>query len=559
MFYEFSGNLNLEGSAELLGVTHFYDFTSNWNTLYEDEVGFNSFWNIGDGERYWYRIEGICTKINCQTFGTEIVEEECKAEHLFLTVVTARSLKELCKNLNNPTITAPVKVQIKSIKKYSRPLAKDQSDVDDCNFLTEEQFCHIPECFQYCIDQQIDFSFGFNSSVKIIFISDINPTIINVSGSSNVYRSWFLEYVSEGGFFIEGSFDSNLSKGVFDADGFVNLNGNSEYLSNYYSYSSEGLVLLDGDVITISPKYRYFPQGYIKIEKGYSKIDVDIKTSGSLTLGGSFDLDLLYNVGGDFTVGGAAQVISPYYTYNFKGDLSIFSEAYANRKSFGNFLLRIPFVTEVSDIQVEFDPRIQSTDLTINSNIVSVPCGCSDLPLFLILNHQLNNANILRQFLLRNSFSLGTNLSIKYRSKDRTWSGIKKFDGFGLNSNTYEKWLVLFEFGCFEDLGDNYWKLQMYVRRTISNNEDFETKFLLSIPNDYSCVDNGLNLRINYDVNYNEFYANNNLLVSKVNYDDIGLFKDRFWTNSSNFVIKIGPQITYSTNPVLDLKPIFAT
>lgn len=560
MIFEFSGDLQINGSA-IVQSDSVFEFFSSWKVLYEEEIGFESFWNIGDGERYWYRVEGVCSKLDCEKIGAKIIGEECKAQYLFLTVVTARSLKELCKILNSPVTSTPVKVQIKSIKKYSRPLEKDLENPDECNFLVEQQFCQIPECFQYCIDEQIDFVFPFRSIQSRIYNLQSSSNPIYLSGSSVVKRLWpnAYEYEAEGTTSLIGFFEYFL-KFVFESNGVINIDGDSENLSSRYTYISQGSIALGGYALTNSPKYFYSPQGQIKIEKeGYSRIKTILQTFGSVVLGGNSKIIASYNAHGVFNLNGLAQVVSPYYTYNFDGNFSVFSEAYVNRKSYGNFLTRIPFNTIIFPFKVEFDSKIESKELTIDDQRVSVECGCNDLPLFLTLKHQLPKANILQQFLLRNSYVLDDDSIIKYRIKDKTWSSSKIFEGFGLNSNTTEKWLILFELTCFEDFGDHYWKFLMYLRRSISNNEDFETKFLLSVPNSLSCIDNSLNLNIKYNINFNEFYVNNNILTSKVHYDEIGLFKNKFWTNTSNFVINIGPRFTYVENPILNLKPIFNT
>jgi hypothetical protein len=240
-----------------------------------------------------------------------------------------------------------------------------------------------------------------------------------------------------------------------------------------------------------------------------------------------------------------------------------------NIKNQGLFNFNFNFNTEVSGISVEFLETIASNDLTINQDIVSVSCACSDLPLFLNLKHGLSNANVLKQFLLRNSFNLDDNFAIRYKSKNNSWQSVKHFKGLGtepiriegesgLLESFNERWFINFDLCCFQDVGDSYWRFLMFVKRVVDNNEDFETKILLDIPNDISCVNRNLNLNILYDPSNNDFYVNNVLLSSVLYYDEIGLFKNRFWNNNS-FVVKIGPQVTYRKDPTINLRPIFTT
>jgi hypothetical protein len=554
---EFSGDILLSGNAEVNFVNHF-EFDSKWFVYSDAESDFESFWNIGEGEQYWYRVEGYCKKINCVDMGVEIIDDKCEAEYLFLTVVTARNLKELCQILKKPTLTTPVKIKINSVKRYSRPLVKNEEKIDDCNFLIEQKICQIPECFDFCILEDIEVQIGFSSSVTIIFRHTPSGSLF-LSSYFDAYRGWHKEFESEDTILnLFGSSDYDMIKFNHEAEGFIVVNGESEYLANRYVYDLDAKeIFINGSVSALSPSFNYVTQGGFLIKGGLSKIKSNFSFSGSLQLNGQADCLFSYNAYGEINIFSINEVLSPNYTYRPTGSISLFGDAYVNVNNEGLFLFAASLRTRASKIDVEFSNSIQSQNLSINNQIISTPCACTDLPLFLILNHNLLKTNTLTQFLDRNSFSLDKDLSIRYKSKNNSWNFNKHFNGVGPDGNLQENWLILFELSCREDLSDYYWNFLMYAKRSLSNNEDFETKIILSVPNSFTCINNSFDLNLKYNTQLNEFYVNNNLLISTINYDEIGLFKNKYWTANPNFVIKIGPQRTYRVDPTIDIKPIF--
>jgi hypothetical protein len=556
---EFNGTIFLNGEAEVF-VTNEFDLSSRWFTYYEDDVDLESFWNIGEGQQYWYRVEGICSKITCDNMGVE-VDIGCENDFLFLTVVSARNLKELCETLKRPTINAPARIKINSVKRYTRPVIKNQNNIDDCNVLIEQKICHIPECFDFCVDNDLNILFSFETKATRIFNPSVEIKNINLVGNFKVFRNWYKDFEPEiKNINLNSTSNFSISRRNFNSFGDVEISSDFEYLSNFYFGKTDGVINLDGYSNTISPSYNYVPNDvFVMLGLGYDSIKKDLEINCNFLIKGSADVLLSYNGFGNFELKSFNEIVSPSYNYSSNGFVYLESFTRSNTINEGAFSFNFNFRTEVSDFYVEFLESIQSTNLTINQDIAIVPCACTDLPLFLSLNHGLSNANILKDFISRNSFALPDNFIIRYKLKNKSWQFVKHFNGFGTDGKLKEQWLINFDLCCFEDIGDSYWKFLMSVKRIINNNEDFETKFLLDIPNDISCVDNSLNLNIKYDSFYEEFYVNNILLSSVLYYDEIGLFKSKFWRNRPNFNIRIGPQTEYNPDPTIDLTPIFTT
>lgn len=556
---EFTGSIFLNGEAEL-NFTNAFNLSSKWFVYYEDNAQLESFWNIGDGEQYWYRVEGICSRITCNDMGVEIESSECETDFLFLTVVSARSLKQLCQILKKPSLNPPAKIKINSVKRYTRPVLKDPNGLEDCNILVEQEICHIPECFDFCIDDDATLLFSFDTKVTRVYTPAVEIKNVNISGDFNIFRNWYEEFASPlKNLNLTSETEFLISKQNFQASGEIRLNSDSDYYSNFYIAQSDGELILFGTNSASSPNYNYQSGGVINLSLGYSRIKRDLEIVGNFNLSGKAQQVVSYNSYGILNLSGQASTLSPRYTCTPDGVVLLGLSFEVNRINYGIINVRFGFESTVSSLSVEFLESIQSSNLTINQELISPSCACTELPMFLILNHGLSNANILKEFLKRNNLSLEDNIAIRYKSKSNSWQTVRHLRGFGTDGILIEKWNIVFDLCCFQDIGDSYWKLLMSIKRLISNNEDYETKFLLDIPNDVSCVNNNLNMNIRYDSFFDEFYVNNNLLTSTLNYDEIGLFKSRFWTNNPNFVIKIGPQTTYRVDPTINLRPIFPT
>lgn len=148
LYHQASGSISVL-SAEEAEVSAFaaYDFVTSWRVLGSLEVDLTTSWNTGESTFYWYRIEGECGPVTCETFG--VGYDGCP-RMTFVTTIAARNLAELCESFSNPATNAPVGSRVSSIRRYARPVFRDQIPEDQCNILNEVEFCHIPECMDYC-------------------------------------------------------------------------------------------------------------------------------------------------------------------------------------------------------------------------------------------------------------------------------------------------------------------------------------------------------------------------------------------------------------------------
>lgn len=166
-----SGSVVLSGSADVQNSVS-YSLASSWRIDGFSEKTLLSSWSVGEGEYYWYRVETICAPATCDEIG---LNYDC--EMTTVNVVPARNLQGVCDALKSPRINAPVNGRVISIKKYSRPVAKANITLDQCNELIEQDYCHIPECLDYCVDESVVVYSGLDMEV-LDFVGPHTPTTL---------------------------------------------------------------------------------------------------------------------------------------------------------------------------------------------------------------------------------------------------------------------------------------------------------------------------------------------------------------------------------------------
>jgi hypothetical protein len=149
LYHNASGSVELSSTLLNSSTTVFFSFDTSWNVRGELSLDLQTSWDVGLGAYYWYRVESECGQVTCDDFGVE--RRECNKMTL-ITTVSARSISELCDTLANPKTNAPLVTKILSIRRYGRPMFRSQIQPGQCNTLDEVEFCHIPECFNYCFD-----------------------------------------------------------------------------------------------------------------------------------------------------------------------------------------------------------------------------------------------------------------------------------------------------------------------------------------------------------------------------------------------------------------------
>lgn len=523
-----------EGSIEIYsyepifsaGIANTQEFS--WRIDGYVEAQLESSWKVGGGEYYWYRIEGECTPVQCETMGVE----NPKCNMTFSTVVAGRNLAEVCENMKTPVYNAPVLTRVVSIKRYSRPVLKVGNSYE-CNILEDEYFCQVPECQDYCVHENVK----ENIPLKFIVFDTIYYSAMSggISLSGRAEGSSRLNFVSQypivyfgGGceVVVRYSYDSStlgtLSVGALSVDQ-IEIEGAADFSSSRYDFIADGEVSLSGWSEFVSPNWNYEPTitHFILAESGQElltedEIEIGVSVLASsgfelVSIGGSAHLgyhfqatgyleldgvsDKLISLKHEPTVsdpirisGTSSDVIAPSYIYVTSGIISLDGEANLGFEDLGLVLMNIKIATTAFGFEYNRDSVDQASftsgeALTISNSVVNTSCGCSPTGLSLALTHNLLNSSMLANFLRRNGLDMSDRINLGYRSHDSSWRYSEKLSG----ASSSENMIMFFSFSCMV----NYWKFSFSARNQDENGNLTETKLIMDIPSSFVCLKGG--------------------------------------------------------------------
>jgi hypothetical protein len=241
-------------------------------------------------------------------------------------------------------------------------------------------------------------------------------------------------------------------------------------------------------------------------------------------------------------LGGAAVARSNY----FEGSVTLGGRI-------ANVLLEADFTPTESD----GPPIPADDDGTVNTN-----CGCNPVSLSLSMSHNFNNANILGDFVRRNNLTFGTSMQLRYRKLDQTWQQNFHFSGIS-QRNTLERWTMVFEWGCTSNLAGSpldqpAWKFSAsIVRKDAATGEDSDTRILYVFPKEIVCQRNLVEFAFTVNTRTGVAAAKGATeILGNILYDNIGLFKSKFWTTNP-LKINIASVAEIENTDTFDIFPIF--
>jgi hypothetical protein len=191
---------------------------------------------------------------------------------------------------------------------------------------------------------------------------------------------------------------------------------------------------------------------------------------------------------------------------------------------------------------------------------VNASCGCDPIPNLLLMSHNIDTGVSLKSFLARNNLTLSEQLVLIYNKLDNVWRANYHFNGIGSNSN--EKWSILFEWGCSneigsETLGSTLWRFSVLIKRVL-NSEQTETRILYTFPTAPTCNNNVLKFTFKINTQTKSVVLPEDLVIrDSILYDNVGLFVGKTWEKNPNLSINIFENSLPSTDKTLDIKPIF--
>lgn len=208
-----SGGISLEESEPVRANLKFAsDLTFKWrlNSFVIKDTTF--LWNLGQLTMYWYRVVGKGTTDPC------LPQDPCCQK--FILNVHARSLAELCQKLSKRRYKFPIDF----VQKFSRPTDNDVVAAEeanginhDCNNLIDIDVCNIPECADFCVDQDIVEHVGFSITLQVNAFKEHEASgVVSISG------------------FASAAFTKNLPEYQFTSSGNISISAEAEAYPNHF-------------------------------------------------------------------------------------------------------------------------------------------------------------------------------------------------------------------------------------------------------------------------------------------------------------------------------------
>lgn len=209
------------------------NFEISWRKNAEINRNLSLRWNVGQLRIYWYRVVGKGITDPC------LPQEQCCQR--FILNVHARSLPELCEKLSKRRFKFP----IESVQRFSRPaensaVAEDESNGinHDCDVLEPVEVCQIPECADFCVDNDVLTSFGFMMRVQVdafkSYVADGSAVIGGSAKTRHTRNVPSFDYVADGSLEINGS--AICVPNSFVGRGGATLGGTSHFAHSRWSY-----------------------------------------------------------------------------------------------------------------------------------------------------------------------------------------------------------------------------------------------------------------------------------------------------------------------------------
>jgi hypothetical protein len=550
--YSGSGSVTVGGSSPY-SLNVYGELESSWSVDGISETEFVSEWNVGEGDYYWYRVEGACGEMRCDTTG--ILHDSCE-RMTFMTVVGARNLSELCYKLANPVINPKVDFRLSSIRKYSRPIGRSDSDI--CNTLEEQEFCQIAECLDYCIDQDIVERINFSARA-------IEATlIVEMSGGFSLYG----QVQTDRHKFYQPDFPligfSGVSESLvilnYAGSGNLSLLGLSETVSSRYNYDSAGGFVLGGFARTVSPNRKYSESDGSLTIYGEARVAYRPKLDGGIALSGSSEnfFSMKFGFSGKIQLGGRLlDYTSPTFFASGSGPISLSGSSGTNFSQIGTSRSRFSLQMRAFDFSSESSNPGYGSNLTISDFSISPPCGCGPMPLSIPLLHNLSNSSFINSFFKGSGLAFSDTTPLRYAAKDSSWSSTQHFLGRGRDGETLQDLTMTYALSCSGGFWEFYFSALTLNRFT---GDQLQTKFILDIPSDLICSDNDISTTIEADIKGGEFRNSTGQIIpvtsparlglsnpgpriadffvdgvfndKRVYYDEIGLFKNRYWSRN---------------------------
>lgn len=538
-FVSSGGNLSLEGTSGV-AATYFYGIEARWrvNQLFGAEL--TASWNVGLQPLSWYRVEGHCIRPTCENSGNDASVAGCRQGTFYSQTIAAHGIDDLCSKLKDDFLVQPVIWPLKSITRLSLPTYGNSNE--SCNQLIPEDFCQVPECREFCVNDSVSFDLAFGVFIQDQFAEYIGSGTAVLQGTATATTTGSrrsFTYLSSGSLSLSEDAEAEYSP-EFEIvpSGTISVIDAAHVLSSAMTGSASGELFIVGSADVISPAQSYIGTGDIEL-LGSSPIGRSAIAVGGPVLSGASDLVLGFGFQGAglAELQGDAGIISSAHSYEGTGDVLASGSADVESTDMGILMVEIIAGFTVVNQFVDLEETIEEeVPLSINSDVVSPMCNCPILPLTISFEHNLAIGNQLSKFLERNKLFLPSRLELAYHGTSNSWYKNYHLKGHGNLGDSQEAWNVIFDWSCpsNEDLDQEelgFWKLHVILKKENQTlNSRLFTRMLFVVPPPAFCSPASNSIQFSYNTKTKVTTSTRGLIELKYIEDELGLFNSDYWS-----------------------------
>lgn len=408
-------------------------------------------WDTIGSEYDWYRVESICTPVNCELMGVD--SDRCPSMTVVSTVV-AQNLEELCTSLAFPKLNAPMSAKVLSVQRYSRSYLKQNNSPDQCNVLEDVEFCQIPECQDFCVEISSSFTAPEIWLDHSMVDQEPNRGFWNKGAFPIAKKKFPIVPDHPSVQKEEPEFVSALDgeSFLFEGSGSIGLSGFSYTISPFWSFNGSGTVQAGGSLFI---SFEYEAQGFASLSGSASDltIGIDLDTSGSVVVSGS------------------SCCVSPSYNLVASGGLHISGSSEEPLLDMGIFEVQFEASAAAFDMGYEYMESAESSPLSISDFTVSA-CGCQSIGPIMLLRHNLLRSEFFHRFVSSENISFPDQIPMRYREQDNSWTFYQYMSG---RQGTLA---ISSSFACLSDS----WRLDFGADSGLKR-----TRIVIDIPFDIVC------------------------------------------------------------------------
>ena len=369
-----------------------------------------------------------------------------------------------------------------------------------------------------------------------------------------------LSYISRGFGIVGPSFagitlGGTLSLAVsynLDTEGGLVIGGSSVQKSSNYAFEGSGSIAIAGEAEDVSSIWHYVSSSGFTIAGSHAFKFPLYSATGGLVIDGEGEYPRVWGSSGGFVIGGEAGVVAPNWNFTPTGGFVIGGESEADSGFLGELLAEMGSEQEIIGLEPVFGD-IAGNPLVEPSVEIRTSCGCLRVPLVLEMTHNLQNASIFDNFLLRNGFSIPSIVNLVYNKTNAAWQANLHFLGTSGTDGQNERWNIAIEWKCTGtigsvDLGGKFWQYSiLFNRRNVVTGLDSDTRLVVGFPGNDICQKaqlSGLDFNFLFDTQTTFVETDFDIFVDiSLLSDNIGIFKSRFWSDNPNLRINVSETV----------------